>query len=856
MDPFSDTNTNSSNSGHSSDGGEDEYYFNATKGRGARKQRRKEEAIYGVFGDEDVGDRVPQGGGLGFVSFVKSETMQQGGKDDATGGVERDSEDPGVQESHGLGFTGGHGEGESPKDVPTSFGKRVRKAAAARREREFGRGKASSVLGEKEDAAVTAAGSSIGTFEAHTKGIGAKLLSKMGWKQGRGLGKGGKGLSEPLEAKLRPKRQGMGFGNRREPSLAPVPDVPVETKDEKKDVVDVKTEAKAWRKKGMDKKLKESKQLYKTVEDVLASSEGAKSSIQTIIDMRGPQKRVINDIGLSGLKEEELAHEGPMPELQHNMRLLVDITEGEIKKVDARIRHAKDTRVLLEKEIRRLEEEKGEAENHMETFSLVASVGRKITDGIKNGAQLLELRTLLLEAKALLGGQYFHHEFNLLALAVVHAPLVSESRGWSPLADPSMYLSELGEWKALLTEVEYSKQMYADLDVNVEELFSSMDPFVMLLIDMVLPNLRRDIQTAWNAKDVDRLETCIRLWEKILPTTMLQYITQHLVLPKLRSACQQWDPLTDHTAPHTWLHPWLVRFELLPCRINTNACVLTGPYCCLMQPYLGSHMDELWPIIRFKFTSALTQWHPSDPSALEILKPWMKVFKQHDWDHLCSKSIEPKLIRVLDSELQINPADQDMEPFYWVMAWDKSIRPDRLSRILDKHFFVKWRGVLRHWLSRNPDYDEIARWYLTWKACMSDELLETDIVSKNIEAALHDMNTAISGGKLEPTWTPAPMSAEDEHVKTKLKASQRTHLTMKELVAQFAEESGVEFLPKLGRMHEGFQVYYFGLVMCIVDSSHETISAQLDATSHTWRVVSLDQLLDENDRRLRRQSHK
>ncbi len=34
----------------------------------------------------------------------------------------------------------------------------------------------------------------IGSFEAHTRGIGAKLLQSMGWKKGEGLGRDGKGL--------------------------------------------------------------------------------------------------------------------------------------------------------------------------------------------------------------------------------------------------------------------------------------------------------------------------------------------------------------------------------------------------------------------------------------------------------------------------------------------------------------------------------------------------------------------------------------------------------------------------------------------------------------------------------------
>lgn len=48
------------------------------------------------------------------------------------------------------------------------------------------------------------------SFEVHTKGFGSKMLAKMGFIEGGGLGKDGQGRAEPIEAVQRPKSLGLG----------------------------------------------------------------------------------------------------------------------------------------------------------------------------------------------------------------------------------------------------------------------------------------------------------------------------------------------------------------------------------------------------------------------------------------------------------------------------------------------------------------------------------------------------------------------------------------------------------------------------------------------------------------------
>ncbi|PON67134.1 R3H domain containing protein [Parasponia andersonii] len=57
---------------------------------------------------------------------------------------------------------------------------------------------------------VVAGSATFGAFEVHTKGFGSKMMAKMGFVEGGGLGKDGQGVAKPIEVVKRPKSLGLG----------------------------------------------------------------------------------------------------------------------------------------------------------------------------------------------------------------------------------------------------------------------------------------------------------------------------------------------------------------------------------------------------------------------------------------------------------------------------------------------------------------------------------------------------------------------------------------------------------------------------------------------------------------------
>ena len=202
-------------------------------------------------------------------------------------------------------------------------------------------------------------------FENHSKGIGSKLLKLMGWKPGEGLGRKKDGIAKPLEAVQRPKLAGLGAAGQ-EASLAPTAEPQAEVSGAAKAKKTPESAFKtAW--KARNRVRVAAVETVKTADDLLAEQEAAggvfgkyaaPAPSMTILDFTGPQTRVVSNMGELGSADKAgSTGDVPFPELQHNLKLLVEITEGDIQRLDGKVRLEQEKAEMLQQQEQELTSE-------------------------------------------------------------------------------------------------------------------------------------------------------------------------------------------------------------------------------------------------------------------------------------------------------------------------------------------------------------------------------------------------------------------------------------------------------------------------------------------------------------------
>jgi tuftelin-interacting protein 11 len=417
--------------------------------------------------------------------------------------------------------------------------------------------------------------------------------------------------------------------------------------------------------------------------------------------------------------------------------------------------------------------------------------------------------------------------------------IVKTFQGWEPLRQPLHGRDVILRWKGLLQR-EDAIDFSIFPDVNSYGNSPGDSPYAQLTMEAIFPSVRYVATNIWEPRDPEPMIKFLEVWENTLPKSVLNTILEHVILPKLTMAVDCWDPRQETVAIHEWLHPWL--------------------------PYLGQRLEPLYHPIRYKLGDALRAWHPSDRSAYLLLSPWQPVFDPASWEQLLVRSIIPKLIGALQ-ELVINPQSQQLQPFHWVMEWAAAIPIHHMAAMLEAVFFPKWHQVLYHWLCSSPDLVEVTEWYLGWKSQLTDDLRANERIRAQLQIALDMMDKALQGMAVVPPGARENVSYLRTNERRRFESQQQAGLygqrnasvygnngsmlsengmgapemSLKEIVESEAEKNDVTFLPKVGRMHEGLQVYGFGSVSICMDNAQQRMYAQ---TGERWIPVSIDQVLE------------
>jgi tuftelin-interacting protein 11 len=338
------------------------------------------------------------------------------------------------------------------------------------------------------------------------------------------------------------------------------------------------------------------------------------------------------------------------------------------------------------------------------------------------------------------------------------------------------------------------------------------------------------VRNEWNPLDPDQIIDFFDQWTKVFPNAVRAYVVSQMIFPRLRDAVNEWEPKAGSTPIHLWIHPWL--------------------------PFLNDQLQELYPQIRQKLVLALKSWQPPDALALSLLKPWKPVFDLKSWGKLTSSTVVPKLTEALATMI-VDPKKHDTSAVKWVVQWSEYIPSHTICRLLSRQFFPKLHQALYSWLKSSEDdlnFEEVAIWYEDWKSIFPEELEAQEDIRIHFNKCLLMMNAAVSGEDLSQydpekdivEKQPKSQLPEQQRNKAFMKAAANMDASLKDLVENFSVESGIEFLPKVGRFNKSLQVYSFGGISITLDHRNQVVEALIEGK---WVTVSLERLLAEHSKR-------
>ncbi|KAL1599019.1 hypothetical protein SLS60_008165 [Paraconiothyrium brasiliense] len=596
--------------------------------------------------------------------------------------------------------------------------------------------------------------------EGHFSGLGAKLMGKMGWKKGEGLGASGDGIAAPIEVKLRNTKGGVGaVSELSEQQKKEAKRRAKRDADEKGEVyIDSSEEERQRRKRrkvagGMGTGTStpsSTPRPKKTIYDLKAAGFEVPRQLQSIVDATGTQ---IKTSSLSLRGEQPIFQTSLTGKVQRELAAFADAAEA--VESDAQNIDLESERLVAE--LKALERDVSE----------LVDVRSRIEElSVKEWQELIEGLKDLRKA-------YPSRNFEKEAVAAMRPTFERRIVGWDPardtLEDLAKSLKDLSmidssSRNSTIPSHEVGRIVLAPTYPRNEPISRrSTTPYETLMLSWFSHLQTAMVHGFWpDSPSASCFLRTVDTWFPVLPSFIKARITKQIKL-RCSAAIDSWNvrkAIKHREAP---LPQWI--FDFLP------------------------YYPDIFTACKGKIRTVLEIW-PLHKGVIPGIQLWKKAFPG-PVNQMLVKHLLPRLAEHLRG-LEIDPADQKLDVLYAVVTWKPLLSPNVISELLHSAFFPNFYNVLHSWSSYvEAQYAEIGTWVQWWK----DETLGdyiTDLENDWIQA-YNLINTALDllelSGDNDATMEDLPLpNVEPERVAPAPETPQASRLKKSEPAPQEAED--------------------------------------------------------------------
>ena len=600
------------------------------------------------------------------------------------------------------------------------------------------------------------------TPTVNTGSFAARMMAKMGYREGQGLGKEGTGRSSVIEVQLRP--QGVGLGVVREKSKQEKEEERRQAKIKGEAYEDSDEERKKERSKraqklnrsGTDSGMstpKRAKPKYQTVAEIEKAAPGLQipKAFAPILDMTVPgQKLLTTASGL--LTPSAPTSTTPQIEVDQESKKLARRAQNDLLAFVEEWTNLQQRKAYIDMQILEQKQENEDFDRDLEQATLFAQKVSGIEQSVNDGQWDPVMESLI--AADSLEISESNEELSSIAVAAVHPFLRQAAEGWLPLQDPKLagMVPALRTIRHLLgaTSSDAISRPTRDLEIGINNFrIKSTTTYESMIYKIIFPKLVSTINRDWDVHDPAPLLTLLDTWNGLIPQFIWSQILDQALIGKLNEAVSLWNAKKrNHDLPHLWLFPWL---QHLPSHHADPKCS-TGLVSDVKRKF--RRLIDLWDF-RKGVIPGFQQWH-------EVLCP---TPRNDQWTPLIMNHVLPSMARFLKTSeyFIVSPNDQEpyMKALQGIFAWKDILKPRMIAQIIIETVFPMWHSVLHQWLTVVGPNEEIGQWFEWWR----DEVFPVEIqnlksIQEEFEKGHEMINKALDLGPDAATHLPAPVRRE------------------------------------------------------------------------------------------------